>query len=88
VIENFFCLEGRNFHEIGLYFRATIAAGLSLPRCETSVPGVDPNVPLVVAWFSRSQLGSIDLRPSFLCNALATPELAFQHVVHREQHAP
>jgi hypothetical protein len=49
--------------------------------------GMEGNVPLTFAWFERSQLERLEIRPSFVAAALAEGELGFRHIVHRDDDA-
>jgi ADP-ribose pyrophosphatase YjhB (NUDIX family) len=87
VVENFFWQEGRPHHELGLYFLATLAADSALLFSTGPFLGIEQHAQLSFAWFDRSQLQRVDVRPSFLVRALAEREFQFEHVVHREPDA-
>jgi hypothetical protein len=49
--------------------------------------GVEGARELIFAWFPRSALADVDVRPSFLVRTLAAQDLAFAHVVQRDENA-
>ena len=81
VVENFFTLEGRRFHELGLYFQVALPPGV--PAAGQFL-GREPDVPLVFAWFPLERLADVVLHPSFLRTALAHPPASVRHLVHRD----
>ena len=96
VVESFFTLEGRRFHEVGFYYRVTLpgvaasggAAGGRVPsRGATSRKQDGANV-LLFQWFPLGDLGAgVRLLPSFLAEALAHLPKTTRHVVYREEPA-
>jgi len=84
VVENFFDHAGKARHEIGLYFLARADHASALTISDGPYEGAEGQQRLTFAWFDRSSLASVDLRPSFLIAALSAPSLAFRHVVQRE----
>ena len=89
VVENFFGYGGRRYHEVGLYFNAEAEAGGLLLASPGPYLGREGERELVFAWFARDALHEIDLRPSFLVEALAAPTLGFRHMVqHDEMQGP
>lgn len=84
VVENFFEDRGQQNHEIGFYFQASFADGSILLDAKQSHFCIDGNRRLEFRWFQLASLGGIDLRPSFLRQALSVPMPHFQHIV---QHA-
>lgn len=88
VVENFFIYRGNEHHELGLYFHVRLFPGSRMLEATEPLPGAEGDVLLTYAWFERSRLGGIEVRPSFLAEALSQPTLEFRHYVHREQRAP
>ncbi len=84
VVENFFYAAGTQFHEIGLYFRANLSQTSRALTSNGTIRGIEGGNSLEFAWFDRKQLGSVDVRPSFLAAALAESPLRLRHVVQRE----
>lgn len=87
LVENFFIYGGMKHHEVGLYFRAEAQAGSRVLAQPGPYRGVEGARELIFAWFPRSALNEIDLRPDFLVDALAAQDLAFSHVVQRDGNA-
>ncbi|NKI97025.1 NUDIX domain-containing protein [Rhizobacter sp. SG703] len=87
LVENFFVYGGERQHEVGLYFMAEPQAGSPVLAGPGPYRGVEGTRELVFAWFARSALGEVDLRPCFLVDALGAQELSFRHVVQRDQRA-
>jgi len=87
VVENFFSHAQTKHHEVGLYFNAYTIKNSKLCNTEGPYIGTEGHRKLEFAWFKRASLSGIDVRPSFLVEALACNELTFKHVVHREQNA-
>jgi len=81
VVENFFDYSSRRYHEIGLYFRARLMGTSKLLDQAGPFFGVDAGTRLEFAWFERSRLADIDVRPAFLRQSLSRAELTFEHVV-------
>jgi len=88
VVENFFTYRGDEHHEIGLYFHVHLSPESPLLRATEPIPGTEAQVNLTYAWFERSRLAAIEVRPSLLADALAQPTLEFRHYVHHETNAP
>jgi ADP-ribose pyrophosphatase YjhB (NUDIX family) len=79
IVENFFVLEGRRYHEVGLYF------ALELPEnCPKTgeFPAFDELFPLWMRWTPLDQLEHV--RPGFLRHALPAPPLRTEHVVFHD----
>jgi len=87
LVENFFVYGGLKHHEVGLYFTAEAQAGSRVLTDPGPYRGVEGARELIFAWFPRSALGDVDLRPSFLVRTLAAQDLAFTHVVQRDENA-
>jgi len=83
--ENFFTLNDRPFHEIGLYYLVALPA--ESPRHDKRQPlsfreAVGANMEM--QWFRLSDLASIDLRPAFLRDNLTNLPDSTQAVVIRD----
>jgi ADP-ribose pyrophosphatase YjhB (NUDIX family) len=87
LVENFFVYGGLKHHEVGMYFRVDAQAGSRVLTQPGPYRGVEGARELVFDWFPRSALKGVDLRPSFLVQALAAQDLAFTHVVQRDENA-
>jgi 8-oxo-dGTP pyrophosphatase MutT (NUDIX family) len=87
VVENFFVYRGVSHHELGLYFRVGLEPRSRLLATAGPYVGSDAGVRLMFAWFERAELHSFKIRPSFVADALASPDLSFHHIVHRDEEA-
>lgn len=87
VVENFFVYRGVSHHELGLYFRAALEPGSRLLTTPGPYIGADAGVRLTFAWFERSELRGLAIRPSFVATVLEAAELSFRHIVHRDEEA-
>jgi ADP-ribose pyrophosphatase YjhB (NUDIX family) len=85
VVENFFSYRGREHHEVGLYFLAELSPGSRLLAGPGPFMGSEGELALTFEWFDCARLRELDIRPSFLARALASPALPFEHVIHHEQ---
>jgi 8-oxo-dGTP pyrophosphatase MutT (NUDIX family) len=83
LVENFFVYGGEQHHEVGLYFTAEAQAGSRVLTDPGPYKGVEGSRSLIFAWFPRSALNQVDLRPDLLVGALAAQDLSFRHVVQR-----
>jgi 8-oxo-dGTP pyrophosphatase MutT (NUDIX family) len=87
VVENFFTYRGVSHHEVGMYFRAHLAARSPLLLSPGPYFGTEGHVRLTFAWFDRARLNELEIRPSFVASALAQEELSLRHIVHRDEGA-
>ena len=85
VVENFFSHDGFEHHEVGLYFSASLNMKSALLSGPGPFAGSEGTAALTFAWFERLNLAQVDVRPSFLCDALRVTPLEFRHVVHRDR---
>ncbi|MFZ6678288.1 NUDIX hydrolase [Undibacterium sp. Tian12W] len=84
-VENFFEYRQQKHHELGLYFLVHLSPASRLLTSAGPYIGNEGKLKLTFAWFKRTELMALDVRPSFLAQALAEPTLLMQHVVHHEQ---
>ncbi|BBB65955.1 DNA mismatch repair protein MutT [Undibacterium sp. YM2] len=83
-VENFFEYRGQKHHELGLYFLALLSPDSRLRNTPGPYFGNEGNLQLTFDWFTRTELQHLDIRPSFLADVLAEPELRVGHIVHQE----
>ncbi|MFZ6734585.1 NUDIX hydrolase [Undibacterium sp. Ji42W] len=83
-VENFFEYRGQKHHELGLYFLVKLLPASRMLTTPGPYMGNEGDLQLTFAWFKRTELIALDIRPSFLAQALADSSLTMQHVVHRE----
>ena len=84
VVENFFTYNAEHYHELGFFFRASLANGSRLRRGPGPWRGIEPDVALIFQWFDRDAIGSLKVQPAFLQSVLTGPIQGLQHVVHRD----
>jgi 8-oxo-dGTP pyrophosphatase MutT (NUDIX family) len=84
VVENFFALDGKQHHELGLYFLVSLADDAYI--YDTNQPFVrtdtDAGEELVLRWHSIDKLAEAPLYPAFLQEALKALPEGTEHVVH------
>ena len=83
-VENFFHYSQRDYHELGLYYAATLPASSRAFSEGDRFLGHEPHCRLFYEWFPLSRLASTRVHPSFLKTALLSPPAATAHVVHRD----
>lgn len=88
MVENFFTLEGFNFHEIGMYYRIRIADGSPGWDFNANIEFVDGGSSWRCCWHDLDQVGDLDLRPPFLNRVLPNIPESPQHIVVRESPIP
>ena len=69
VVENFFELDGREIHELGLYYRVRLPRVVS--ERDEFYADDELGRRLEFRWYPTSELGDLPLHPSFLRVALA-----------------
>jgi len=84
VAENFFDLAGQRNHEIGFYFRVSLAETSAHLDKARIYCGIESHLSLEFRWFPVTELASINLRPTFLRTSLGAEPLVFSHTVERE----
>jgi ADP-ribose pyrophosphatase YjhB (NUDIX family) len=85
LIENFFTFDGTAFHEIGLYFVASLpkdANGLRAAEFKrTDEVGTD----LIFRWIALKELERETIHPTFLIKGLRDLPAVTEHIVHRDE---
>jgi len=77
LLENFFTLDGKSFHELGVYYLARLPELLP-----ASV--VDGGRTLFFEWVQLCELTDRNLQPAVLRKLLAHPPAQLTHIVHTE----
>lgn len=85
VVENFFLYWGKANHEVGLYFAVHLPEDCLLTTGDGPYIGHEGERKLTFAWFPKSELHRLDVRPSFLVEELAGRLDGFRHIVHHDQ---
>lgn len=80
VVENFFDLHNKAYHEINFCYLVTLPAAY----LDTSQPfdGLEPQYRLIYQWFSLETLPSLRVYPSFLKTALQNLPETTTHLIH------
>jgi len=84
LVENFFDYQGRQYHELGLYFATSLGADAPVLRATVDHAGREGDQELIFRWFRIDELAGTTVRPSFLPGALAQKGAAFRHVIHTD----
>lgn len=86
IIENFFCTEGRKFHEIGFYYDAELSRSLPFHENDVIHRSRDGNADLEFRWIPpvRTALDALDLQPLSLRRLIETMPAGVEHVVQRD----
>lgn len=86
-VENFFAYEGRQYHEIALYFLMRLPDACEYLGHAGSFQGEEEGVKLIFQWFPRHPeiLSSLPLFPSFLRTAIEKLPESMQHVTHYDE---
>jgi ADP-ribose pyrophosphatase YjhB (NUDIX family) len=87
VIESFFTLGGRHYHELGLYHRMDLPAAFPFATDGTIVHRIrDGSADLEFKWvgLDRASLDAVRMKPQSLADALLAGHAAAVHFVDRE----
>jgi ADP-ribose pyrophosphatase YjhB (NUDIX family) len=83
LVENFFTYEAEDFHELALYFLATLPPETDLTTKNEPIKGNEEGVPLIFQWHRVDALTGIEFYPTFLKEGLkAIPENT-EYVIHQ-----
>lgn len=82
VVENFFSMEGRRYHEVGLYYRVSFKDPACLEKDRSWNNVVDATYKIDLRWFRLEELDQLEVRPHFLREALRNPPAGVGHIVH------
>lgn len=85
VVENFFTLESRCIHELGLYYVVDLPRNSPYLDKTREYAGREiDSAPLIFRWFPLESLPSVKLMPSFLRTSLAHLPDSVEHVIHAD----
>ncbi|ACZ39804.1 NUDIX hydrolase [Sphaerobacter thermophilus DSM 20745] len=88
VVEDFFTMDGRPYHQIGLYFAVDLPDGCPLLDTEAVHAGQEGDDYLEFRWFPLSDLDQVRLYPTCVRTALQQPLDMPRHLVGRREPAP
>lgn len=86
VIENFFPLSGKRYHEVAFVYKISPTDPVLLERSWTRKI-TDGSVPIEFRWFPIEDLEAVNLRPAFLKEFLNKSPRSTKHIVVRESEA-
>jgi 8-oxo-dGTP pyrophosphatase MutT (NUDIX family) len=82
IAEYFFRFRDRDFHELGLFYRFTIAAESPIrDQSREHYGSEDSGVGLIYRWFQVDTLDEVRLLPRFLREGLLNPPTAPEHII-------
>jgi 8-oxo-dGTP pyrophosphatase MutT (NUDIX family) len=83
LVENFFELDGRRYHEIALYFSMTLPEDAALLRATEPFSGREADTLLWFRWveIDPAILAALPLLPALLHTRLVAPPVALEHLV-------
>lgn len=84
IIESFFHLNSKSYHELGLYFLMELPDKSRL-RELTEFFGEDDGLTLTNKWYRLDELRTITLHPSFLKTALKQIPDTTEHIVYMDE---
>jgi 8-oxo-dGTP pyrophosphatase MutT (NUDIX family) len=83
IVENFFPLAGRNYHELLLIYRVLLPE-LEYLGTNRTFSNTDGGVDIFFKWFPIERVGELPLYPIFLRKALHSLPAQTEHVLNRE----
>ena len=83
VVEDFFSLSGRTYHEAAFVYQFLPSDESILERAWTRHI-TDGGTPIEFRWFPMGDLEKVNLQPAFLREALANPPASTEHLIVRE----
>ncbi len=83
-VENFFSYREQKHHELGLYFLTRLLPESRLLHAPGPYIGNEGKLQLTFAWFKCADLPKLDIRPSFLAQALNGDGFNRRHWVHHD----
>ncbi len=82
VVENFFELNQKSYHEVAFFFLLTFPESSPLSDITRDLHGVEPDRRLLFRWFPVAQLEQILLYPTFLRTALKSLPQGIEYLIH------
>ena len=83
LVENFFTLDGRRFHELGLYYHVSFPSEAALYRTDATLRCRDAPE-LLIGWLPLETIEQVHLQPRFLRTHLRYLPSGIEHVVNRD----
>lgn len=85
VVDNFFRYGQSDWHEIGLYWLASLPETSSLVNCESFHGAEERGARFTCQWRGLDSLHRVRLYPSFLTEGLAALPDSAQYIIHRDE---
>jgi ADP-ribose pyrophosphatase YjhB (NUDIX family) len=86
-VENFFDYNGKNYHELALYYLITLPPDSAILQKEV-FKGIEAGTDLTFRWFSTDELADLPIYPSFLKTGLKELPDTPRHVIHHDEKKP
>ena len=84
LVENFFTYEAEDYHELALYFHASLPSDSGLFTQKEPIRGDEEGIPLIFQWHRVDALKDIELYPTFLRQGLKSLPKSTEYVIHRD----
>jgi len=84
IVENFFELDGKSYHELAFYFLMTFPPGCHLYKNDEPFLIDDGGVKFAFEWHLLGNLEHIRLYPTFLKSGLNSIPKTVEHIVHTD----
>ena len=84
IMENFFRLEERTYHELGLYFLISLSEDAAMSDIRQTHHIIDANIPFIFQWLPLQSLPSLTVYPVCLQGLLQNIPATTQHIVNNE----
>lgn len=81
IVENFFNIEGSDFHEIAFYYEMRLPTECHLLSSARPFTSQDGETELTFAWHPLGRLEQLHLKPEFLRAGLRRPPSSTQHLL-------
>ncbi len=81
VLEQFFEIEGEQYHELGLYFQVSLPPSLGPAQMPLPFYGDEQGLRLSFRWLKLETLGGVSIKPVFLKTRLCSPPQGIEHLV-------
>lgn len=81
VVENFFDLKGKLYHEVALFYSMSFQDSMNILLKEDTFEGSEPTIRLFFKWFDIEELEHSELYPPFLRAALKNIPKVTEHIV-------
>jgi 8-oxo-dGTP pyrophosphatase MutT (NUDIX family) len=84
IVENFFTFDGREFHELALYYRIFLPADCPYLDVSKDFMGLEDAAAFTFRWFPIDQLTEVTLHPNFLRTSLTKLPDHPVHLIHHD----